>query len=1378
MTLSDNFHFCRVTVTQCTIGGLTAGNSYYATVVAFDSVDDSSSSPDSSPSETVIPGPPNPVQSQSAAITGSGTATVQWVRPTNHNAVIDHYTVTSTPPGFGCASVAYANDDNPVLCNVTGLVAGTAYTFQIVAVGATGTGSSNSVSTGSITSGPPTVPQNVTATSTGLLAVRVTWSPPAITGPGITNYTVTSTPASSTCTQASSPCDFAGLTDTTSYVFHVQANGASSSGTSTADSAPIIAGSTTAPTAVTVATTAANTVRVTWGAPAVNAAHVASYSVTSSPPSTTCVTASPCDFTTLTPGTSYVFHVVAVGSAGYGNSPAADSSPIVPGPPSAPQNVTAAVTSAANVHVSWTRPANLGNGVATYTVTSTPGSAGCAGVAYVANDNPVGCDIAGLTTTQSYVFHVVAVGTNSSGTSVAGDALAVIPGPPDAPSPITVTTTGRGAVHLAWVRPAVRRAGIANYTVSSTPASAGCASVAYVNDDNPVGCDITGLDSHQTYVFHVYSVGLNSSGTSAAGDSAVTPVGPPDAPANATATITAANTATVSWTRPAFLGAGIASYTVTSTPASDGCSGVAYVANNNPVTCQVANLTAGTNYTFHVFAVGSSGSGTSDAADTVTVTSGPPSAPRTVTATVTSTGNVHVSWIRPINLGPGVANYTVTSTPGGFGCATVAYVNDDSTVGCDVSGLTSTQSYVFHVVANGINASGPSPAGDAPAVVPGPPGAPGTIVVTTPGPNTAHISWVRPASTGSSGIASYTVTSTPASAGCPTVAYVANDNPVTCDIAGLDSHQSYVFHIVANGVGNSGTSPVGDSQSTPVGPPDAPASVNATITAANQATVTWVRPALRGAGIASYTVTSTPASAGCSGVAYVNSGATVSCVVDGLTAGTGYVFHVVAVGSNSSGTSVAADTGTVTSGPPSAPRTVTATVTGSGNVTVSWIRPTTVGQGIADYTVTANAGTVICASVAYVANDNPVTCNATGLTATTSYTFHVYANGTGSSGTSVAGDSAAVTAGPPGAPGSVTVTTIAANTVHVSWVRPANLGAAGIANYTVTSTPSSAGCATVAYVANDNPVGCDIAGLNSHQTYVFHVVANGASSSGTSPAADSGSTPVGPPDGPASVSATITGPHEATVHWVRPTLRGAGIDHYTVTVNAGTAVCASVAYVANDNPLTCVASNLVSGTAYTFHVVAVGSNSSGSSVAVDATPVTAGPPDAPVDVRVVTDSSGTVHVSWVRPANQGAGIDHYTVTSAPTSDGCPSVDYVDDDTPVGCDITGLDANQTYVFSVVAVGTGLSGTSAAAVAGGGIVPTGRPSPPTDVQLVPGDFSLTVTWTGSDSPGPGIVRYTATADNGGAVCATPSSAETSCTITGLGPARSSATQTAGW
>ena len=127
-----------------------------------------------------------------------------------------------------------------------------------------------------------------------------------------------------------------------------------------------------------------------------------------------------------------------------------------------------------------------------------------------------------------------------------------------------------------------------------------------------------------------------------------------------------------------------------------------------------------------------------------------------------------------------------------------------------------------------------------------------------------------------------------------------------------------------------------------------------------------------------------------------------------------------------------------------------------------------------------------------------------------------------------------------------------------------------------------------------------------------------------------------------------------------------------------------------------------------------------------------GVPDAPGVPRVTTVEDRTVVLNWSAPSNNGAEIDHYTVTSV------GGRSYTKTCTSTTCTLDGLTNNVEYTFQVTAHNR--VGDGPASPASEPARPDVRPETPLPPKLVFGDKSLKVSWTPPQSNGSPVDAYT--------------------------------------
>ena len=159
----------------------------------------------------------------------NGQAIVSVVATPTTGGPITSFKVTSNPGAL--------TSTGPSPVTISGLSAGTTYTYTAQSANAYATGPTSSSASSAVTA--TTVPQaptigTVTDGGTGT-TVSIPFTAGATGGKSITGYSIVSSPATTTQTTSSSPYTFTGLTAGTAYTFTVTATNAN--GTSTASSA-------------------------------------------------------------------------------------------------------------------------------------------------------------------------------------------------------------------------------------------------------------------------------------------------------------------------------------------------------------------------------------------------------------------------------------------------------------------------------------------------------------------------------------------------------------------------------------------------------------------------------------------------------------------------------------------------------------------------------------------------------------------------------------------------------------------------------------------------------------------------------------------------------------------------------------------------------------------------------------------------------------------------------------------------------------------------------------------------------------------------------------------------------------------------------------
>ena len=273
--------------------------------------------------------------------------------------------------------------------------------------------------------------------------------------------------------------------------------------------------------------------------------------------------------------------------------------------PSAPTLITAKAENA-QVLLTWSAPTdNGGSAIIGYKVYySTTSTMGSSPYTTISSPTTYAATVGGLTNGTLYYFWVVAY--NAQGDSPASNNLSSTPNVsvPDAPTSLTVDSSGDGTVTVSWTAPAYDGGaaiaeyniyyGGTTYTTSSTTSKA-----------------ITGLTNGTTYTIYVKA--RNSQGESVASNTVTaTPAAVPGAPTNVVATGAAA----VTWTAPANNGSTITGYTVKYS--TDSGFGTFATQTSTTTNCNVTIPTAGTWY-FKVYATNAIGNGTDSASASTVV---------------------------------------------------------------------------------------------------------------------------------------------------------------------------------------------------------------------------------------------------------------------------------------------------------------------------------------------------------------------------------------------------------------------------------------------------------------------------------------------------------------------------------------------------------------------------------------------------------------------------------------------------------------------------------------------------------------------------------------------------------------------------------------
>ena len=1288
--------------TSHTVTGLDNGAAYTFKIRAINASGNSAESDEAAATPVTVPARP----AGFTATAGAGEVLLSWNDPNDATITGWQYAVKTTGgygpwtgiPGSGAATTSHT---------VTGLDNGTAYTFKLRAMNASGNGAESEEATA--------IPVAVPARPTGFSAmpgdgqVSLQWTDPndaTITGwqyryrTGDGYGLWTDIPGSNATTTAHI---VAGLDNGTTYTFKLRAMNASGNGAES-DEATAIPVAVPAKPAGFSATPGDGQVSLQWTDPndgtitgwqyrykTENGGYGSWISIPGSGATTTSHTVAG-----LENGTAYTFKLRAVNASGNGaESEEATATPVAV--PARPAGFTA-TAGAGEVVLSWNDPNDATITGWQYTVKTTGGYGPWTGIPG-SGPTTTAHTVAGLDNGTAYTFTLRAVNASGNGAE-SEEVTATLVAVPAKPAGFTATT-GAGEVVLSWNDP--NDATIAGWEYNQRRAGGEFeVDWTYIlgSTDRTTSYTVTGLDNGTAYTFKIRA--HNASGTGAESDEATaTPAAAPAKPAGFSA-IPGDGLVSLQWSAPNDATITGWQYAVKTTGGYGpwtGIPGSSAATTSHTLT----GLDNGASYTFKLRAINASGNGAES--DEATATPIPaPAKPAGFSATP-GDGLVSLQWTDPNDATITGWQYAVKTT-GGYGPWTGIPGSSAATTSYTLTGLDNGASYTVKLRAH--NASGDGAESDeataTPVAVPAKPagftataGA-GEVVLSWNDPNDATITGWQYRYRTEGGYGPWTVI--PGS-GAATTSHT---------VTGLDNGASYTFKLRAvNASGNGAESD--EATAIPVAVPARPAGFTATAgdrqvvlswNDPNDATITGWQYRYRAEGGGYGPWTGIPGS----------DAATMSHTVTGLDNGTAYTFKLRAV--NASGNGAESDEATATPvAVPARPAGFTATA-GTGEVVLSWNDPSdaTITGWQYRYRTEGGYGPWTGIPGSGAATTSHIVA---GLDNGTAYTFTlraVNASGNGAESEEAIATPVAVPAKPAGF-----TATAGAGQVVLSWNDPNDATIAGWEYNQRRAGGEFEADWTYILGSTDRTTSYTVTGLDNGTAYTFKLRAHNASGTGVE-SDEATATPAAAPAKPAGFSATPgdglvslqwTDPNDATITgWQYAVQTTGGYGSWTGIPGSGATTTAHTV------------TGLDNGATYTFKLRAVNASGTGAeSDEATATPVAV--PARPTGFSA-TSGDRRVSLQWAGAGDATITRWQYAVRTTSTYSpwtGIPGSGA----TTTAHTVAGLDNGTAYTFKLRAVNTSGNGAESGEATA---TPAAAPARPTGLTATAGAGQVVLSW----------------------------------------------------
>jgi len=639
---------CTTSSTTCAISGLTNDTTYYFSVTATNAAGAGPvSNPRVSTVPVALPGPPT----LTALTVGDAFVSVPFTAGTQDtNNPITGYQYSTDG---GTTWQAATGSTSPII--ISNLTNGTAYSVELRATSANGSGGASNAEPGTPYAAPDPTANATTSYVAGSGQVTVTWVAPNNNGAAISSYTVTAFTAPiggtqvTTCTTATLSCTLSGLSNGTTYYISIQSvNVHTEYSLRSSPPIPVVPGtvSTTSlgenPGASTYGASVTLTATVTSGATGSVNFEVGGVSIVSCGAVTISAGSAQC-VTTALPEGSDSLEAFFSGDGNFNTSHSSTVSYSVALGTQSPLTITT-VAGTIGVDLTLATSGGSGSGAVTYVVSS--GTATCnqpsPGVVHAS-----GAGTCLVTATKAANVDYASASSIATTVTFSQNQTLVF----------TSTPPTTGFVNSTYTPTATSSANLTvSITADSSSASICAITGGVVTFQSTGSCVIDANQSGQGNILAATQTQQSITVIPAAHHNA------PSAPINVTGTPSVGGVE-VSWSPPTSSGSSaVTGYVVTISPGGASCTSAT-------TSCELIGLSPGTSYTMSVIAINSTGDSPAGSA-TFSFRATAPAAPADVTVSPDG-GMVTVSWRAPVGVAPSAdAGYRVTLEPGGQQCTT------------------------------------------------------------------------------------------------------------------------------------------------------------------------------------------------------------------------------------------------------------------------------------------------------------------------------------------------------------------------------------------------------------------------------------------------------------------------------------------------------------------------------------------------------------------------------------------------------------------------------------------------------------------------------------------------------------------------------------